>query len=250
MSSLRVGVVGAHGRMGTEACRAVSASDDLVLAASLGSSDPLELLTDSDAQVALDLTGPDVVMDTVRFCISRGIHCVIGTSGVDSGRRREISALLADRPEVAVVIVPNFAIGAVLAMRFARQAAPFFAGAEIVELHHAGKVDAPSGTAVATAAAIATARRQAAAAPMPDATVTDPEGARGAEIDGVRVHSVRLPGLVAHQEVLLAGDGELLTLRHDSLHRGSFMPGVLLALRRAPDRPGLTLGLEPLLELD
>lgn len=249
MNGLRIGVVGAHGRMGTEACRAVSAADDLELAAALGSSDPLERLTEAAVQVVVDLTRPDVVMDTVRFCLSRDIHCVVGTSGIDAERQQEIITLQDGHPGVGVVVVPNFAIGAVLAMRFARQAARFFAGVEIIELHHAGKADAPSGTAAATAAAIAAARREAGCPAMPDATVSDPDGARGAEIDGVHVHSVRLPGLVAHQEVLLAGDGELLTLRHDSLHRGSFMPGVLLALRQAPQRPGLTLGLEPLLEL-
>lgn len=250
MSRLRVGVIGAGGRMGTEACRAVTASDDLELAVALGSADRIDALADAGVQVIVDLTRPDAVMDTVRYCLSRDIHCVIGTSGIDASRQAEIAALLDARPGVGVIVVPNFAIGAVLAIRFARQAARFFAGVEIIELHHAGKADAPSGTAAATAAAIGNARREAGSPAVPDATATDPDGARGAEIDGVRVHSVRLPGLVAHQEVLLAGDGELLTLRHDSLHRSSFMPGLLLALRQAPLRPGLTLGLEPLLDLD
>jgi 4-hydroxy-tetrahydrodipicolinate reductase len=218
--------------------------------ARIGSGDPLTLLTEQAAQVVVDLTRPDAVMDTVRFCIDYGIHCVVGTSGIDAGRQQEIGRLLADRSDVAVIVVPNFAIGAVLAMRFARQAARYFDGVEVIELHHAGKADAPSGTAAATARDIAKAREQASAPPMPDATVSDPDGARGAVVDGVHVHSVRLPGLVAHQEVLLAGGGELLTIRHDSFDRGSFMPGVLLAIRQARHRPGLTVGLEPLLDLD
>lgn len=247
---LRVAVIGAAGRMGTEACAAVDAADDLDLVARLGSQDSREVLVSSRTQVAVDLTRPDAVMETVQFCIEHGIHLVIGTSGVDVDRLAEITALLGDAPSAGVVVVPNFAIGAVLAMRFARQAAPFFAGVEVVELHHAGKADAPSGTAAATARGIGAARTAAGSAAMPDATVSDPSGARGGVVDGVHVHSVRLPGLVAHQEVLLGGEGELLTIRHDSLHRASFMPGVLLALRQAPLRPGLTQGLEPLLDLD
>lgn len=246
----RVAVIGAAGRMGIEACAAVDAADDLDLVARLGSGDSLDLLVASGAAVAVDLTRPDAVMQTTRFCIDAGIHLVIGTSGIDADRLAEISGLLGDAPTVGVVVVPNFAIGAVLAMRFARQAAPFFAGVEVVELHHAGKADAPSGTAAATARGIGAARAAAGSAAMPDATVSDPSGARGGVVDGVHVHSIRLPGLVAHQEVLLGGEGELLTIRHDSLHRASFMPGVLLALRQAPLRPGLTHGLEPLLGLD
>lgn len=247
---LRVGIVGAAGRMGTLACQAVSDAPDMELVARIGSADPLTLLTDADAQVAVDLTRPDAVMATVRFCVANGIHGVVGTSGIDRARQDEIADLLADRPDVAVIVVPNFAVGAVLAMRFARQAAPYFGGVEVIELHHAGKADAPSGTAMSTARGIGAAREQASAPAMPDATTSDPDGARGAVVDGVHVHSVRLPGLVAHQEVLLAGEGELLTIRHDSLHRGSFMPGVLLAIRRAPHLPGLTIGLEQLLDLD
>lgn len=246
---LRVGIVGVGGRMGTQARQAVSDAADLELAAGLGSSDPLSVLADNQVQVVVDLTRPDVVMDTVRYAVEHRMHCVIGTSGIDLARQQEIAGLLADAPGVGIVVVPNFAIGAVLAMRFARQAAPYFGGVEVIELHHAGKADAPSGTAAATARGIAEARRQASSPPMPDATSSDPDGARGAVTDGVHVHSVRLPGLVAHQEVLLAGDGELLTIRHDSLHRGSFMPGMLVAIRKAPRTPGLTIGLEPLLDL-
>lgn len=249
-ASLRVAVVGAAGRMGLQACAAVDAAADLDLVARLGSGDSREVLVDSGARVALDLTRPDAVMETVRFCIARGIHLVIGTSGIDADRLAEISRLLGPQPSVGVVVVPNFAIGAVLAMRFARQAAPYFAGVEVAELHHPRKADAPSGTAVATASAIAAARDAVGSAAMPDATVSDPLGARGGVVDGVHVHSVRLPGLVAHQEVLLGGEGELLTIRHDSFNRESFMPGVLMALRAAPQRPGLTQGLEPLLDLD
>lgn len=251
--SIRVGVVGARGRMGSQACQAISTADGLELVAAIGSSDSLDELLTAGVQVAVELTRPDVVMNTVRFCIDQGIHCVVGTSGIGQQQQDEITGLLASRRKqetaVGIIVVPNFAVGAVLAMRFARQAAPFFAGVEVIELHHARKTDAPSGTAAATAHGIATARAAASSAPMPDATTADPDGARGADIDGVHVHSVRLPGLVAHQEVLLAGDGELLTIRHDSLHRGSFMPGVLLSVRQAPLRPGLTIGLEPLLEL-
>jgi len=248
--SIRVGVVGARGRMGSEACRAISEAADLELVAEIGSSDALDALLDNGAQVAVDLTRPGVVMQTIGYCISHDIHCVIGTSGIDQQRLDTVAGMLASHPAVGVIVVPNFAIGAVLAMRFARLAAPFFAGAEIVELHHAGKADAPSGTAAATARDIAAARKAAASPPMPDATSQELGGARGADVDGVHVHSVRLPGLVAHQEVLLGSDGELLSIRHDSMHRSSFMSGVLLAVRQAPLRPGLTLGLEPLLGLD
>lgn len=247
---LRVAVVGAGGRMGSLACQAIAAAADLELVASVGSDDPLSLITCGGADIAVDLTRPEEVMNTVRYCVEAGIHCVIGTSGIDGVRQQQIRSMLTDRAGLAVLVIPNFAIGAVLAMRFARQAAPYFAGVEVVELHHAGKVDAPSGTARATARGIAEARAQASAAPMPDATSTDPQGARGAVVEGVHVHSVRLPGLVAHQQVLLAGEGELLSIAHDSFHRGSFMPGLLLAIRAAPSRPGLTTGLEPLLHLD
>lgn len=247
---LRVGIVGAGGRMGTEACQAVSAAQGLELVARIGSTDSLSELVDNRTQVVVDLTRPEVVMDTVRYCIEHDIHCVVGTSGIDQARQDEIGELLTGHRSVGVVVVPNFAIGAVLAMRFARQAAPLFAGVEVIELHHAGKADAPSGTAAATANGIAAARAEASAPSMPDATTQDSDGARGAVVGGVHVHSVRLPGLVAHQQVLLGNEGELLTIRHDSMYRSSFMPGVLLAIRQAPIRPGLTVGLEPLLNLD
>ncbi|MBW1599628.1 4-hydroxy-tetrahydrodipicolinate reductase [Streptomyces sp. JJ38] len=250
MSKLRVAVIGSRGRMGAEAVQAVDAAEDLELVAALGRGDRLETLTETGAQVAVELTHPDSVMANVEFCVRNGIHAVVGTTGWTDERLATLRAQLADSPGTGVLIAPNFGIGAVLTMRFARQAARFFDSVEVVELHHPGKADAPSGTAVRTAQLIAEARREAGCAPQPDATTTALEGARGADVDGVPVHAVRLRGLVAHQEVLLGGEGEMLTLRHDSLHRSSFMPGVLLGVRRVPSTPGLTFGLEHFLDLD
>ena len=247
---IRVGVLGAAGRMGTAARAAIDEADDLELAAALGRTDPLEMLVDGHVGVAVDVTRPDAVMANIRFCVEHRIPVVVGTSGVDDARIDEVRGWLGDSPASAVLVVPNFAIGAVLMMRFAAQAAAFFESAEIVELHHPGKADAPSGTARRTAAVMAQARAAAGLGAMPDATTDAVPGSRGAAVDGVRVHAVRLRGLVAHQEVLLGSTGETLTLRHDSLDRSSFMPGLLLAVRRAPDRPGLTVGLDPLLDLD
>ncbi len=248
--TVRVAVLGAGGRMGAEACRALEGTDDLELVERLGSSDPLERLTGSGVQVAVDLTRPDVVMDNVRFCVENGIHAVVGTSGFDAQRLDTVRSWLAAAPGVGVVVAPNFAVGAVLLMRFAAQAARFFESTEIVELHHPDKADAPSGTARRTAELVAEARAAAGLGPQPDATSSGVTGARGADVAGVPVHSVRARGLVAHQEVLLGTAGETLTLRHDSYDRASFMPGVLLAVREVASRPGLTLGLEPLLGLD
>lgn len=248
--TVRVGVLGAAGRMGSEACRAVEGAADMELVARVGSADPRTTLTDAGVQVAVDLTRPGAVMDNLKFCVDHGIHAVVGTSGFDEVRLETLRGWLQDtRNGVGVVIAPNFAIGAVLMMRFAAQAAPYFESVEVVELHHPDKADAPSGTARRTAEMVAAARAAAGAGPMPDATTTSLEGARGASVDGVPVHSVRARGLVAHQEVLLGGTGELLTLRHDSLDRSSFMPGVLLAVRQVASRPGLTVGLEHLLDL-
>ncbi|MCY7373451.1 MAG: 4-hydroxy-tetrahydrodipicolinate reductase [Spirochaetaceae bacterium] len=247
--SIRVGVLGASGRMGGDASRAVEAADDLDLVAGLGSGDPLEALVDQRVEVAVDLTRPDAVMDNLRFCVEHGIHAVVGTSGFDDERLDSVRRWLRDAPSVGVVVAPNFAVGAVLMMRFAAQAARFFESAEIVEMHHPDKEDAPSGTARRTAQMIAAARREAGLGPMPDATTAALDGARGASVDGVPVHSVRARGLLAHQEVLLGTTGETLTLRHDSFDRVSFMPGVLLAVRGVASRPGLTVGLEHLLEL-
>ena len=226
--------MGAAGRMGGEVVRSIDAADGMHLAATIDIGDSLSRLETAGVQVVVDFTSPDAVMGTLRHCIDHGMHAVVGTTGFDEGRLDEVRRTLAAHPEVGVVIAPNFALGAVLLMRFAREAAPYFESVEIMELHHPDKVDAPSGTAMHTAHAIASAH------------VVD--GARGADVDGVRVHSVRLRGLVAHEEVLLGNPGEVLTLRHDSLDRTSFMPGVLLAVRSVIGRPGLTLGLEPLLD--
>ncbi|MEU7317666.1 4-hydroxy-tetrahydrodipicolinate reductase [Streptomyces sp. NPDC007083] len=250
MSKLRVAVLGAKGRMGSEAVRAVEGAEDMELVAALGSGDPLRTLTDAGAEVAVDLTRPDAVMGNLEFCLAHGIHAVVGTTGWTEDRLATVRAQLAAAPGTGVLIAPNFGIGAVLTMRFAQQAARFFESVEVVELHHPGKADAPSGTAVRTAQLVAEARGAAGLPAQPDATTTALEGARGADVDGVPVHAVRLRGLVAHQEVLFGDEAETLTIRHDSLHRSSFMPGVLLGVRKVPASPGLTFGLEHFLDLD
>ncbi|BBY60144.1 4-hydroxy-tetrahydrodipicolinate reductase [Mycolicibacterium sarraceniae] len=226
---------------------AVRAADDLTLSAEVDAGDALELLTDSDTEVVIDFTHPDVVMDNLKFLIDNGIHAVVGTTGFTDERIGTVRSWLADKPESAVLIAPNFAIGAVLSMHFAQKAAPYFESVEVIELHHPHKADAPSGTATRTAKLIADARKDL--PPNPDATSTGLEGARGADVDGIPVHSIRLTGLVAHQEVLFGTLGETLTIRHDSLDRTSFVPGVLLAVRQVAARPGLTIGIEPLLDL-
>ncbi len=247
---LRVGVIGAAGRMGAETCKAVVDADDMDLVAAVGGREWLFSLSDADSQVVVEFTHPDVVMDHIRFCLDQNIHIITGTSGFTDERLETLRQWSAAKPEVGVMVVPNFAIGAVLTSRFAREAARFFESVEIIELHHAGKVDAPSGTAVATARAVSLARQQAGFGAVPDATTHAADGARGATVDGIQVHSVRLPGLIAHQEVILGSAGETLTIRHDSLHRSSFMPGVLAAVRGIMHRPGLTVGLEQLLGLE
>jgi 4-hydroxy-tetrahydrodipicolinate reductase len=247
--AITVGVLGSKGRMGSEVCRAVQAADDLTLVAAVDVDDDIKALAGAGAQVVVDFTHPDAVLGNVEWCIGQGIHVVVGTTGFDGDRIARVGKWLDDTPGVGVVIAPNFSIGAVLMMSFAVQAAPHFASVEIIELHHAKKADAPSGTARLTAERIAAARDLANSEPAPDATTSALPGARGASVDAIPIHSVRLEGLVAHQEVLLGGHGETLTIRHDSLDRASFMPGVLLAVRRVGDRPGLTLGLEALLEL-
>ncbi|HYH25927.1 MAG TPA: 4-hydroxy-tetrahydrodipicolinate reductase [Blastococcus sp.] len=244
-----VGVLGARGRMGTEVVKAVNDADDLELVAMVDDGDWLFNVADAGAQVVVDFTRPDVVMDNIRFCIDNNIHCVVGTTGFDEERLATIAEWLEPKPELGVVIAPNFGIGAILLMRFAQDAARFFPSVEVVELHHPNKVDAPSGTAVRTARLVAAARRAAGMPPSPDATTDLLPGARGADVEGVPVHAVRLTGLVAHQEVLLGAAGEALTLRHDSFDRASFMPGVLLAVRQVSRRPGLTVGLESFLGL-
>jgi 4-hydroxy-tetrahydrodipicolinate reductase len=248
----RVGVIGARGKVGRAVCAAVDAAEDLVLVASVDTGPDDDSLTDLPAvraQVVVDFTHPDVVMDNLRFCVKNGIHAVVGTTGFDDARLAQVRTWL-DGSTTGVLVAPNFSVGAVLMMRFAAEAAPFFESVEIVELHHPDKADAPSGTARRTASLVAAARRAAGAGPVPDATSTSLEGARGADVEGVRVHGVRVRGLVAHQEVLLGAEGETLTIRHDSLDRVSFTPGVLLAVRRVVEVPGLTVGLEPFLGLD
>jgi 4-hydroxy-tetrahydrodipicolinate reductase len=234
--------------MGVEVCRAVDAAPDLELVAMIDQGDWLFNASDAGAEVLVDFTTPDVVMDNLHWCIDQGINTVVGTSGFTEQRLARVRSWLEHKPEVGAVIVPNFAVGAVLMMEFATRAAQFFESVEIIEQHHPDKVDAPSGTALRTAQAVAQARAAARMPPMPDATKQEQAGARGSEVDGVRVHSVRARGLVAHQEVLFGTTGETLTIRHDSYERVSFMPGVLLAVRTVLQRPGLTVGLGPLLE--
>ncbi|GFZ84478.1 4-hydroxy-tetrahydrodipicolinate reductase [Nesterenkonia alkaliphila] len=247
---IRVAVLGAGGRMGSEAVRAVQAAPDMQLVAQLGRHDPLEQIIEAGATHLVDLTVPDVTEANVRFGLANGIHAVVGTSGWDEQRRSQLAALI-EQSSPGVVIAPNFALGSVLASAFAAIAAPYFESAEIIELHHPTKVDAPSGTAVRTAELVGQARRAAGLGPSPDATQSQLEGARGAQVAGVNVHSVRLRGLTAHQETLFGNPSEQLTLRHDSFDRAGFMPGVLLALREVASRPGqLIYGLDRLLRLD
>ncbi len=252
---IRVGVLGARGRMGRTVCAAVVADPDCELVAAVDTqageavaglevSDSPDALLASSAQVAVDFTHPSAVMGNVRWCLTQGIHMVVGTTGLTPADLDEIRSL-ADSGPANAVVAPNFAVGAVLALRFAEQAAAWFPDAEIIELHHEAKADAPSGTAIATARAIAAARGHQPVAPAGDDAHP---GARGADIDGVRVHSVRLPGLLAHEEILFGGPGQVLTIRHDSTDRASFMPGVLLAIKAVASRPGLTHGLGALLE--
>ena len=246
---IRVAVLGASGRMGATVCAAVADAPGLALVARLDAQDALSAVAASGAQVAVDFTVPAVTEANVHALIDAGIHAVVGTTGWDEDAMRRVREHLRTAPGVGVLIAPNFALGAVLAMVFATRAAQWFESAEVIELHHPGKVDAPSGTAQHTAREIAAARRAAGLGAMPDATTQQLDGARGANVDGVRVHAVRLRGLVAHQEILLGNAGEQLTIRHDSFDRVSFMPGVLRAVREVGRRPGLTVGLEHYLEL-
>jgi 4-hydroxy-tetrahydrodipicolinate reductase len=253
---IRVGVLGAAGRMGSEVCRAIVSADDLELVAAV---DPdkaraeiegisvvasLDSFTDAAVEVAVDFTHPSSVMPNARWCLGQGIHTVVGTTGLTPADLDELHAL-SDGGEANCFVAPNFALGAALLVRFAAEAARYFDAAEVIELHHDGKADAPSGTAIATARAIGAAR---------SGTWSPPEaigpfaGARGADVDGVQVHAVRLPGLVAHQEVLFGGPGQVLSVRHDAMDRSAFMPGVLMAIRTIADRPGLTVGLDALLD--
>ena len=241
---IKVGVLGARGRMGAEVVAAVEAAADCQLVAALDLGDSLDQLIASGAQVVVDFTTPDSVMANLEFLITHKIHAVVGTTGFDDARMAKLKSLSSAHPEVGILIAPNFAIGAVLMMEFATKAAKYFESAEIIELHHPNKVDAPSGTAARTADLISKARKAAGLAAMPDATTTSLDGARGAIVGDVPVHSVRLRGLIAHQEVLFGGLGETLSIRHDSLDRAGFMPGVLLGVRSVISRPGVTFGLE------
>jgi 4-hydroxy-tetrahydrodipicolinate reductase len=240
---IKVGVLGARGRMGSEVVKAIIEASDLELVAALDLGDSLDALVSNGAQVVVDFTTPDSVMANLEFLIGKNIHAVIGTTGFDDARVAKIKSLLASSKS-GVLIAPNFAIGAVLMMEFATKAAKYFESAEIIELHHPNKVDAPSGTAARTAELMSKSRKEAGLAPMPDATTSSLDGARGATVGDIPVHSVRVRGLVAHQEVLLGGIGETLSIRHDSIDRVGFMPGVLLGVRQVVSHPGLTFGLE------
>ncbi len=245
---LAVAVIGARGRMGSTVCRAVEAAPGLTLVGGFDMGDELGDL--GGAAVVVEFSVPAASLDNVLACVRQGVHVVVGTTGWDEAKLEAVRAALAEAPParsgggVGVLIAPNFALGAILMMSFAQQAARFFESVEIVELHHPNKVDAPSGTAARTAALVAAARADAGLGAVPDATTTDPDGARGARVDGIPVHALRVRGLVAHQEVVFGNVGETLTIRHDSLDRESFMAGVIAGVRRVADHPGLTVGLE------
>lgn len=247
--AIRVGVLGSKGKVGQAIVAGVEAAEDTDFTAGVDFGDELTALVESKTQVVVDFTHPDAVMDNLKFLIDNGIHAVVGTTGFTAERLAQVEKWLSAAPGVGVLIAPNFAIGAILSMHFAEKAAPYFDSVEIIELHHPHKADAPSGTAGRTAQLVAAARAKAGSAPMPDATSTGLEGARGADVDGVRVHSVRLAGLVAHQEVLMGTQGETLTIRHDSMDRTSFVPGVLLGVREIAAHPGLTVGLDQFMDL-
>lgn len=246
---IKVGVLGAKGRVGTAVVGGVEKADDLELAAEIDHGDDLQQLVDAGVEVIVDFTTPNAVMGNLDFCINNGIHCVVGTTGFDDERYQQVRDWCAANEGVGVLIAPNFAISAVLTMAFARQAAPFFDSAEVVELHHPNKLDAPSGTAVKTAQGIAKARKDAGLDGMPDATEQSLDGARGADVDGVPVHAVRMQGMVAHEEVIFGTTDQSLTIRQDSYGRESFVPGVLTGVREVADHPGLTIGLDEYLGL-
>ncbi|ROR38629.1 4-hydroxy-tetrahydrodipicolinate reductase [Kitasatospora cineracea] len=247
--TLRVAVIGAKGRIGSEAVKAVEAAEDLELVAALGRGSDLTELTRARADVAVELTHPDSVMGNLDYCLGNGIHVVTGTTGWTEERLATVRELLAKAPGSGLLIAPNFSIGAILGMKFAQAAARYFESVEVIELHHDNKADAPSGTATRTAQLIAAARTEAGLPPQHDPTTHGLPGARGADVDGVPVHAVRLRGLLAHQQVMFGDTGETLTIRHDSMHHSSFMPGILLGARKIADHPGLTFGLEHFLDL-
>lgn len=249
MHMIKVGVLGAQGKVGSAVVAGVKKADDLELAAEINKGDSLQTLVDEGVDVIVDFTTPNAVMDNLEFCINNGIHCVVGTTGFDDARYQQVRDWCAANEGVGVLIAPNFAISAVLTMAFARQAAPFFESAEVVEFHHPNKLDAPSGTAVKTAQGIAQARKEAGMGAMPDATEQALDGSRGADVDGVPVHAVRMQGMVAHEEVIFGTTDQSLTIRQDSYGRESFVPGVLTGVREVANRPGLTIGLDEYLGL-
>ncbi len=246
----RIGVLGARGRVGSAVVAAVEADANHELVAAIDHGDDLQALVDNKAEVVVDFTVPDAVMGNLEFCINNGIHAVVGTTGWTEERFETVRGWLQDSPETGVLVAPNFAISAVLTMKFAEIAAPFFESAEVVELHHPNKVDAPSGTAVHTAEGIARARKAAGLAEQPDATTQSLDGARGADVQGVPVHAVRMTGMVAHEQVIFGTKGQTLTLKQDSYDRESFVPGIMIGVDKIGDNPGLTIGLEKFLGLD
>lgn len=249
MHMIKVGVLGAQGKVGSAVVAGVKKAEDLELAVEINKGDSLQTLVDEGVDVIVDFTTPNAVMDNLEFCINNGIHCVVGTTGFDDARYQQVRDWCAANEGVGVLIAPNFAISAVLTMAFARQAAPFFESAEVVEFHHPNKLDAPSGTAVKTAQGIAQARKEAGMDAMPDATEQALDGSRGADVDGVPVHAVRMQGMVAHEEVIFGTTDQSLTIRQDSYGRESFVPGVLTGVREVANRPGLTIGLDEYLGL-
>ena len=249
-AKIRVGVLGSKGKMGQAVLTAISTTDDLECVAQIDLGDSLDLLTKNNAEVVIDFTQPDSVMGNLDFAIKNGIHCVVGTTGFNDEKLAQLNNLLAANPKVGVLVAPNFGLGAVLMMQFAAKAAKYFESAEIIELHHPNKIDAPSGTATRTAELMGDARKSAGLPVMPDATATSLDGARGSQVAGIHIHSIRARGLVAHQEVIFGAQGETLTIRHDSLDRSGFMAGVLVAVREVGRHPGLTYGLEHFLNLD
>jgi 4-hydroxy-tetrahydrodipicolinate reductase len=247
--SVQVAVFGAAGRMGRQVCDAVDAADGMQVVARIDAGDDPKSAVAAGAQVAVDFTTPDSALGNIEFCVANGIHAVVGTSGFGPDKVVRVREALVTSPNVGVLIAPNFSLGAVLMMKFAAQASAYFESVEIIELHHPNKLDAPSGTALRTAQLIGEARAAAGVGPSPDATAEDADHHRGGKVGDVTIHSVRLRGLIAHQEVLLGGVGETLTIRHDSLDRASFMPGVVLGVREVAQHPGLTIGLEHYLSL-
>lgn len=245
--TIKVAVLGSKGRMGAEVVKAVNSASDLELVASIDQNDDFNIVKNSGAQVAVDFTTPDVVMKNIELLISAGISPVVGTTGFSDERINSVKKMLDAKSGVSARLVPNFSIGAILMMRFAKAATKFYDSAEIIEYHHPNKIDAPSGTAIRTAQIIAEERQLNNLSKNPDATASEIPGARGSNIEGIPVHAVRMQGLVAHQEVVFGSMGETLTIRHDSFDRESFMPGVLLAIRNISKKPGLTIGIDDLI---